>query len=67
MKKVTIVASYTTDLNLALRWLRLNKAIKAASEIKKNGNLYTVVVKPAPKKNVKKLVKDRFGSFIKVL
>ena len=41
--------------------------MKAASEIKKNGNLYTVVVKPAPKKNVKKLVKDRFGSFIKVL
>ena len=67
-KNVTIVASYVTDLNLALRWLRLNKAIKNAGPINKNGGVYTVKVKVSSSKDkVKSLVKDRFGSFIKVV
>ena len=67
MKKVTIVGSYETDLNLALKWLRLNKAVKAVGQINKVGNVYTVVVKTRSKEKVKSLVKDRFGYFIKVV
>tara|TARA_B100000073_G_C23545799_1_gene498057 strand:- start:466 stop:669 length:204 start_codon:yes stop_codon:yes gene_type:complete len=67
MKKVTIAASYSSDLDLALRWLKLNKALKATGPVKKVGNIYTVTVKSRSKEQVEKLIKDRFGIFIKVL
>ena len=61
-----IVAPYHTDLGLMIYWLRLNDAISSSGEIKKSGNEYSVSVNPKKGKDVKSLVKDRFGVFAKV-
>jgi|6_EtaG_2_1085325.scaffolds.fasta_scaffold00058_43 hypothetical protein len=65
-KFATISADYESDLSLIMTWLRLNKAIKSAGEIRQVGNRYSVRVKVSPKssrQDVKNLVKDRFGVF----
>ena len=61
-----ITAPYQTDLGLVIYWLRLNDAISSASKVKKSGNSYSVSVKSKKGKDVKALVKDRFGVFAKV-
>ena len=66
-KVSTIFASYETDLGLILNWLRLNKVIIQAGEIRKSNSIYSVTVKTkVPKSEVRALVKDRFGIFAKV-
>ena len=61
-----ITAPYQTDLGLVIYWLKLNDAISSASKVKKSGNEYSVSVKSKKGKDVKSLVKDRFGVFAKV-
>ena len=70
MKNVTIVATYSADLNLVLQWLRLNKAVKKIGPVRTNPETYSAIVVPKrtfDRKKIKNLVKNKFGSFIKVL
>ena len=67
-KTATIIASYRTDLNLALNWAKLNKMIKSHGETRELQNSYAVSVKlkKGSKSDLRNLLKDRFGVFIKV-
>lgn len=63
-KTATIVATYRTDLELIVNWLRLNKAISSSSPIRELNSAYAVTVKgKTSKSNIKNLVKDKFGVF----
>ena len=42
---MNIVAGYQTDLELALNWLRLKKALQDVSEQRKEGNLYIATIR----------------------
>jgi len=71
-KSAKIIAAYSTDLQLALRWAKSNKALKAVGEIReiglKSGKRYAVTVKlRTSKSELSSLLKDRFGVFIKVV
>ena len=44
-KIATIVASYQTDLELALNWARLNKMIKGRGAVRELEDSYAVTVK----------------------
>jgi len=71
-KSATIIAAYSTDLQLALRWAKLNKALKSVGEIREIGSKsekrYAVTVKIRTSKSaLSSLIKDRFGVFIKVV
>ena len=71
-RTATIVAAYLSDLQLGLRWAKANKALKAVGQIReigfRAGKRYAVKVRVrASKKDLSKLIKDRFGSFIKVV
>ena len=71
-KSATIIAAYSTDLQLALRWAKLNKALKSVGEIRelglKSGKRYSVTVKlRTSKSELSTLLKNRFGVFIKVV
>jgi len=67
-KIATIVASYQTDLELALNWARLNKMIKGRGAVRELEDSYavTVKIKKGTKADLRNLLKDRFGVFIKV-
>ena len=67
-KTATIVATYRTDLELIIGWLRLNKAISGSSPIRKLNSTYATTVRAkSSKADINKLVKDRFGVFAKVV
>ena len=71
-RTATIVAAYLSDLQLGLRWAKANKAIKSVGQIRevgfRAGKRYAVKVRVrASKKDLSNLIKDRFGSFIKVV
>ena len=69
-KTATIVAPYSTDLMMALRWIQLNKALRGMGAVTfdESRKLYLVKVKlKKTKLDVINLIKDRFGSFIRVL
>ena len=71
-KSATIIAGYTTDLQLALRGAKLNKTLKAVGEIREIGSKlerrYAVTVKlRTSKSELSSLLKNRFGVFIKVV
>ena len=64
----TIVAINETDLGLILNWLKLNKAISASGSAyeMKNGSYAVRVKHSLSKKEIRHLVKERFGMFAKV-
>ena len=68
-KTATIVATYRDDLSLVLNWLRLLKVIKSVGDIvETKSGVYRVKVKSSVSKSeLNTKVKDRFGSFAKVL
>ena len=71
-KSATIIAAYATDLQLALRWAKLNKALKSVGELREIGSKlerrYAITVKlRISKSELSTLLKDRFGVFIKVV
>tara|TARA_B100001971_G_C17736069_1_gene308367 strand:+ start:88 stop:321 length:234 start_codon:yes stop_codon:yes gene_type:complete len=71
-KSATIIAAYSTDLQLALRWAKLNKALKSVGELREIGSKlekrYAVTVKlRTSKSELSTLLKNRFGVFIKVV
>ena len=68
-KTATIVATYRDDLSLVLNWLRLLKVIKSVGDIvETKSGAYRVKVKSSVSKSeLNTKVKDRFGSFAKVL
>lgn len=67
-KKATVIALYDTDLSLVLNWLRLKKAITSVGERREIASGYAVSVKSKISKSaLNDLVKERFGSFAKVI
>lgn len=65
---ISLVSAHQTDLELALNWLRLNGALKDASDQQKQDNLYIVHVKlTISKTEAQKLISSRFGRFVKVI
>jgi hypothetical protein len=71
-RTATIVAAYLTDLQLGLRWAKANKVIKSVGMIReigfKSGKRYAVKVRVrTSKKDLRNLIKDKFGSFIRVV
>jgi|Wag4MinimDraft_6_1082665.scaffolds.fasta_scaffold21541_3 hypothetical protein len=64
---MNIVAGYQTDLEMALNWLRLKKALQDVSEQRKEGNLYIATIRTKMNRSeVQKLLTDRFGHYVKV-
>ena len=67
-KKATVIALYDTDLSLVLNWLRLKKAITSVGERREIASGHAVSVKSKISKSaLNDLVKERFGSFAKVI
>ena len=66
-ERVTVTATYKSDLSLVLFWLKLNNAA-APGKIKKTKSGYSASVTPKKSKSeIKSLVKDRFGIYANVL
>lgn len=64
---MNIVAGYQTDLEIALSWLRLKKALSDVSDQRKQGTLYIATIKSKMNRSeVQKLLTDRFGHYVKV-
>jgi hypothetical protein len=64
---MNIVAGYQTDLEMALNWLRLKKALSDVSDQRKQGTLYIATIKSKMNRSeVQKLLTDRFGHYVKV-
>lgn len=64
---MNIVAGYQTDLEMALNWLRLKKAISAVGETRKQNGLYIASIRSKMNRSeVQKILSDRFGHYIKV-
>ena len=64
---MNIVAGYQTDLEMALNWLRLKKAISDVSDQRKQGTLYIATIKSKMNRSeVQKILTDRFGHYVKV-
>jgi hypothetical protein len=64
---MNIVAGYQTDLEMALNWLHLKKALQDVSEQRKSGNLYIATIRTKMNRSeVQKLLTDRFGHYVKV-
>jgi hypothetical protein len=59
---------YETDILLAIQWLKNNKILKSAGKISKTKEkINTARVKIKGDKNsAKMLIKDKFGTFIKI-
>jgi len=68
VKKCTVHTWYQADMQLALDWGKLNDAIVSHTPVKKtNDNNYTSSVKlKISKSDFDWMMKDRFGTFIKV-
>lgn len=66
-KVATMSAGYANDLEQGLYWLKNNKVLKSASAISKSDNKYTVRIKfKGSKPDIKKLIDDRFGKFVRI-
>lgn len=64
---MNIVAGYQTDLELALNWLRLKKAISSTGETRKQNGLYIAPIRSKMNRSeVQKILSDRFGHYVKV-
>lgn len=64
---MNIIAGYQTDLEIALNWLRLKKALYDVSEQRKEGNLYIATIRTKMNRSeVQKLLTERFGHYVKV-
>tara|TARA_E500000331_G_C17218138_1_gene696780 strand:- start:1160 stop:1375 length:216 start_codon:yes stop_codon:yes gene_type:complete len=68
-RRLKVVASYQSDLGLVLNWLRLKKSISSSSETyETKRGLYAVdVMTRLSRKDLSLVVKDRFGTFAKVI
>ena len=67
-KKATVIALYDTDLGLVLNWLRLKKVITSAGQSVEIRAGYAANVKSkVSKSELNTIVKNRFGSFAKVI
>lgn len=63
--KVILKAVNSSDLELAINWLRLNRAIQNATETRKKGRTYVAIVNIATElSEVIGLVNSKFGSFV---
>lgn len=67
--RLKVLASYESDLGLILNWLRLKKSISSSSKTyETKRGLYAVdVMTKLSKKDLSLIVKDRFGTFAKVI
>lgn len=66
-KRVTLISPLRSDLEQAIFWLKNNKALKSLGEIQKKGNVYRVRVQhKGSAKEIKTLISDRFGQFVRV-
>jgi hypothetical protein len=64
---MNLVAGYQTDLEMALNWLRLKKALADVGEIRKQNGLYIATIKSKMNRSeVQKILSDRFGHHVKV-
>jgi len=64
---INIVAGFQTDLEMAINWLHLKKAISGVGEQRRQGNLYIVPVRTKMNRTeVQKILTDRFGHYVKV-
>jgi len=64
---MNLVAGYQTDLEMALNWLRLKKALADVGEIRKQNGLYIATIKSKMNRSeVQKILSDRFGHYVKV-
>ena len=68
-KTATIIATYKDDLALIINWLKLLKLVKDAGEVveTKSGAYRVTIKSKVPKSEISIHVKDRFGSFAKVI
>jgi hypothetical protein len=67
MNKMSLVANFETDLQVAISLLKLNRGIKDASEARRVGNVFVCdILTPLDKKNVQGLISSRFGRAIQV-
>jgi hypothetical protein len=64
---MNIIAGYQTDLEMAINWLRLKKALQDVSAQRKEGSLYIATIRTKMNRSeVQKLLTDRFGHYVKV-
>lgn len=64
---MNLVAGYQTDLEMALNWLRLKKALADVGETRKQNGLYIATIKSKMNRSeVQKILSDRFGHYVKV-
>lgn len=62
-----VVGAYSTDVNLAISWLKLNRAITVAGDCTKQGSVYVCPVRMVKsKKAVADLLLARFGHFVRL-
>lgn len=65
---ITLYSLLQSNLEQAIFLLKNNKQLKSKTEITINNNIYTVRVQTKNKsKEIKKLINDRFGNFVKVM
>lgn len=64
---VVVYSPLGSDLEQALFWLKNNKKIKSRGAVHKEGDFYLVRVNPrGSKRDVEKVINDRFGRFVRV-
>ena len=67
-KKVTIYTGYENDMGMVINWLKLKKAITDLGKVTKSGSGYAVRVKSKKtKKDIRDILKAKFGMFVKVI
>jgi len=67
MKSAHVVGAYQTDVNLAISWLKLNRAINVAGDCEKQGSVYVCPIRMLKsKKQVADLLLARFGHFVRI-
>ena len=67
-KNATIVSSSENNLALAIKWVVLNNCIKSISKTSKINEMYVTSVRSrVTKKDLKDIVKNKFGSFVEVI
>jgi len=67
-KKATIHTGYESDIGIVINWLKLKKVLTDLGKVGKSGNGYSVAVKTKKtKKDLRDMLKSRFGMFVKVI
>ena len=66
-KRVTLASPLQSDLEQAIFWLKNNKKVKSIGQITRVGDIYKVRMHhKGTKEEIKALVSDRFGRFVRV-